>query len=450
MPRFHIVAVTADLDRALAVYTPAGAWLPFLDDVPRTKLPAVIDTMFAQVAARMDLVHWAPLPPDPSFAGDSQYCLVIISAPVLWGSAELVSTSALLSGETLSTVQRLALNIALSRLRSPVYPFDSAAQVADALAWAERAIADRTGSPLLSKVRRRCERYNYVVQFSTTAGTLYLKGGPDRIADEATLVNLLWTVRPRQLPETLAVDRVRQCWLYSALPGEPLIGPRLTTTTAAAAARALASLQKQAMTVQAVEEHLSDRRLNAIQLLRRVNRMVEGAFTSTRSAHDAVILIDAWRHSIWTIQNRCTEVDALSLPQTLVISDFWTENVLVTPDGFGFIDVGFSYWSYPFLPLWRFTRDVERQVRTGDATVAITRAFVDEWADVIPASIMIQALNSLGLLGRLFAILMASLSLDLHERGLGTELPAGYRAAYLAPRVRRVLSFVGSSCGATT
>jgi hypothetical protein len=440
MPRFHVVGISTELTHALVFRTSTGTFLPCLT-TSRVGLPSVVEAMFAQLVATTDIVHWAPLPSNHDLPGSDWYCVALIAKPVPSRGVELVPTERLLTDGALPRSQRQALSIALSRLKSPVHPFDSATQVAQALAWAERLITGQCGNHVLGRSRLRCERYNYVVEYSTTEGLMYLKGGSDRIADEAVLADRLWSLRPRQLPETVAIDRTRHCWLYRAVPGQPLTR-ELNAASAAAAARALASLQKETLDAPSVESHLFDRHLNAVDLLQRVDEIVEDACASIPSIPEDAYPITAWRRSIQTIRKRCDAVDALALPKALVISDFWTGNILVTPDGFGFIDVGYSYWSYPFIPLWRLTRDVERRLRTGDAYTVITRAFVDEWASAVPPERMLHALESFELLGRLFAVLMASLTSDLHQRGLGIELPAGYRAGYLASRVRRVLATI--------
>jgi hypothetical protein len=280
-------------------------------------------------------------------------------------------------------------------------------------------------------------RYDYVVRLGTTVGNLYFKGGLERIADEASLTDALATLTSGQVPSTITTDYASGRWLYHELAGDLLIGSAFTEQMATAAVRALASLQKRALTGSAVEEHLSRRRMCALDLFARVNETIE---ESAETPDGDAERLDQWRRESARIAGTCARIDALGHPLTLVLSDFCGRNLLLTTGGIGFIDLEQSYWSHPWLSLWHFLHDVEQSgVMRNGARHRIARAFVSEWADIVPAGTMIQALTHLPTLGRLFGILLATRELAIQERELGEKLPARYRIKRLAPYIDRLL-----------
>jgi len=452
--RFHLVAVTTDLGRTLAIQTAAGWLLPWLDDDPRTELPAQVEAALRRVAGTSEMVHEAPLASE-CVSDDVRHaaCVALIADPLESRDEGLAAVphAALMAAPALIPLQRQAWLQAIGRLRAPIAPFDSGAQVRSALAWAEEQAAAHTQARVLTAVRHRCTRYEYVVRLDTTDGVVYLKAGPERAADEGVLTDLLWKLSPRHFPETLALDIVRHRWLYRELPGELLLGPHLTEGAAAAAVRALAVVQKRALDAPLIERHLACRRLRAVDLFVRADAIVADAWsgsaaTSTSSAVTSERsswrsaqgdVIDAWRAVRPVLGQACEELDRLGLPLTLVLSDFWPRNILVTPDGIGFIDVEQSYWSYPFLSLARFLREIERMLRVGPAR--IVQAFTEAWADVVSPTTMARGLSFLPIVEGLFATLLVSRESDLQAQGLGTALPDRCRKVSLVPLLRRLV-----------
>jgi hypothetical protein len=135
----------------------------------------------------------------------------------------------------------------------------------------------------------------------------------------------------------------------------------------------------------------------------------------------------------------CVAFDGLQLPLTLVLSDFWTRNILRTSDGIGFIDVGDSYWSSPILPLWRFINDVETRLESSERVrESIEHSFVSAWADVVAPADMYAGLARLPFLGALFTILLVAEGINLEERALGGNASPDFRAAVLTPYLRAV------------
>jgi hypothetical protein len=440
--RYHVIAFTPDLGHALAIRTSAGWLLPRLDGDTRLDLPRQLHATLSDIAADVEVIHEALVAADKPAKVYHGYCTALVSPPIRHPDITAVSVSELLSVPSLVPLQRQALMTALSRLKMPVAPFDAASQVNAALTWAEQQIG-RTGARILSTVRHRCARHEYAVQFLTTHGTFHFKAGPDRVPDEARLTDRLWSISPRQFPQTFAIDDREQRWLYKELRGNVLMEDNLSVETASASVRAYAALQKRAGRSPAVEDHLAGRRLKAFDLLERVDVVLQHA-----RRHPAASEVDARPFDEWckigdAVADTCTRIDAWGLPMTLALSDFWPGNVIATPEGFGFIDLEYSFWSYPFLSLWLFLNDVERFLRAdGAARHAIEVAFVAAWADVVPPADMTRALRYLPLLGRLLRLLVESRRLDLRERGFGLELPAWYRIAYLAPFVKRCVETV--------
>jgi hypothetical protein len=441
----HLLALTRDRDGVLAIHTDAGWLLPRAEHAGQSStLASAIDAVLRRLSATAQIIHWAPLASGaggasagPGAVDRQMYAIASLSGPVVSSGAKDTPFESLLSTPALLPVQRDAVQTAVSRLRAPRLPFDSEDQVAAALEWATRAIA-ATGAQVIAAAAHRCARSSRVVRFDTTVGRMYLKAGRGRASDEARLCDLLAAIAPRRFPTTAALDTDQECWLYHAMEGEPLTGSRLSVARAMAAVDALVDLQKRTMTAAAIKTHLSTRCLRAQDLMARVCEAIE------RIWHDDAGPIEQWRTFIGLATRSCARLDELDVPLTLAFSDFWTENILMTPDGIGFIDVENAYWTFPFVPLWRFGRDVDRQLRTGGIIRRrLEQRLVEAWADTVDRRVMTQALAGFPLLGRLFGLLMASADLDRYEQELGGPLPASYRATQLRARLMSLMATPG-------
>lgn len=455
MIRLHIVAVTPDLASVVVEQTAAGWRLPSVDHVSRAGVAAAIRTTLERISATAQVVHWAPIAPDMEGVGGGGdepralgYCLAVVSGPLQAREVTCASVDSLSSGTAAVPRQRDALRIALARARTPAESFDSGPQVTAALDWAANEIVTRLAARITAVTTHRCARNYYIVAFTTTHGTFFLKAGRGVVEDEARLCELFRTVAPDQVPDGLSVDRQGDRWLYHAIPGEPLVGPRLTPARVDAVVQALVRLQKQAMNVPGVREHLASRTVRACDVLAMAGQLVTEVFRSP-SSRDAELL-DTWADAGGEMRQACARIDALGLPLTLALSDFWTENIIVTERGFGFIDLENAYWSYPFLPLWRFGLDVERRLPAEHGIRAlIDDTFTNAWADLIPPRDMRRALADFPVLGRLFDLLMAECDVNRYQRVLGADLPTGYRAARLRPRLTALIVALATGRSAT-
>jgi Phosphotransferase enzyme family len=445
MRRFHIIAVTPDLARTLVIETAAGWLLPWFDDDPRVALPHQIESILRPLVSKADIVHEAPLPDVASAHGVVQgYCAIATVAPALSADATFLENSDLQVRPAVLGFQRKAWLWALHRLRAPTSDFDCWSQVTEALAWVERHVATRVGTRVVSMMRHRCSRNEYVVRLETMGGRMYFKGGSERVADEGGLTVLLHALDPTVVPETVALDVMAGRWIYRELPGTLLSESTLTMSTVTGVVSALARLQKLTVGATSVRDHLASRSVNAVDLFLAADGIVQSTFgkcvNGQQKADERARLIDAWLSSRDALVERCLTVDRLKMPRCLVPSDFWPRNILTTPYGVGFIDLERCYWGYPFLPLWRYLHEVERALQPAErAGGQIESAFVTAWADVVAPQDMTAAFAELPLLGRLFDLLLASRELDSRERDLGSLLSKAFRADLLSRHVRRLL-----------
>jgi hypothetical protein len=446
--RFHLIVATPDLGKTLVIDTAAGWLLPWLDDDPRTELPKQIDTILRPLISDWDIVHEAPLPDSASVPDVVQgYCVAAADGPVQSTHVRFVANSDLEARPSVLALQRQAWVLGCERLRAPVADFDSHAQVSAAMAWVDHQVATRSHGRVLSIARHRCSRHEYVARIESTSGKMYFKGGVERVADEGVLTHLLHGIDGRVVPETLALDVNSGRWIYRELPGILLSESKLTLGVAVEVVSVLAKLQLRAMDAPAVRNHLADRSLTATDLFEIVDRIVGSVF-----AHELDVfqkpdelsgLFSDWGSTRDAMFQRCLAVDRLKLPQCLVFSDLWPQNILATADGVGFIDLERCYWSCPVLPLWRYSCEVERTLQTGDRSRGrIEASFAAAWADVVSSKDMTSALAELPLLGRLFGLLLTSRELDLRERDLGAPLPMIHRASLLSRHMRRLLDGV--------
>jgi hypothetical protein len=354
----------------------------------------------------------------------------------------LAPTCVLDATPALLPVQRTAVGLGLRRLQRPEAPFDTDATVAAALAWAREQMCEGYGATLTAVARHRCMRYECVMRLDTTHGPMYLKGGQARVDDEGALTELLWTIAPSHVPRTVAIDRNAHRWLYRALEGEPLRGALLTNVNLAEAVTTLAALQIRTMHDPAVRGHLRHREMTAVDLLREVDACVRQALTATALAVPPPAGLDGetWNAAVEILARECEAIDRLRLPLTLVLSDFWTRNILRVSERIGFIDLERSYWSYPILPLWRLLDDLARRSHAPEGYRAtIEHAFIAAWESIIALPDLRALVGQLPTLGKLFALLLASHELDLEEQALGLTLPPAYRLGRLGPHISSVL-----------
>jgi hypothetical protein len=446
----HLVVTTSDLKGIITVEGVDGWHLPRVEasnQTSRLSLAALLRTTLDQLTPA-ELVCWSPLPAADGGLTHDQYCVAVARTatlnPIPCAKTFIVSREQLLADGMLSQVEQSAVRTAVSRLETPMAIFDSQPEVSEALAWGECAFAEVTGARVLTPTRYRNTRHDLVVRFEFGGDAAFLKAGPGRVPDEAVLTQHLWILRPHQFPETIALDRNRYRWLYRELRGTSLASS-LTRTNILAAVRAVASLQRETLTVSAIADHLAHRRRSVAELFHEVDAVVRHTWRSVPPKSADGMLLSAWNTVGEGIMRTCIELDSLGIPSALVLSDLSVENVLVTQHGIGFIDVGNSYWSHPILPMWRFIRDSELHLEPDDprrgSTMrqAIVETFTAVWANAVPPQSLRRAFDHLWLIGRLFSILMRSHGVDRYQEALGYELPAGYRASCLAGRVRSLL-----------
>jgi hypothetical protein len=300
------------------------------------------------------------------------------------------------------------------------------------------------GKRITGVARYRHERRDLVARFETDTDAVFLKAGRERFADEAIITQYLHTVVPDLVPETIALDPLTCRWLYREIPGVMMSTEVFGLHTVIAAVRALVVLQQATLGSKHIERHVALRRQTAVDLYHAVDSYVERAWRSVPPSDAVTPVLHTWRTLRQGMVRACEAVDHLEVPLTLVPSDYWSQNILITRQGIGLIDLGNSFWSIPVLPLWRFVRDIKRRLPASDPTArestrsAIGTAFVEAWAPAIPPRIMARAIAQLWLIGRLFGIQIAAYDTDLTEQSLGIELPPGYKAVRLEGRVREL------------
>jgi hypothetical protein len=126
-----------------------------------------------------------------------------------------------------------------------------------------------------------------------------------------------------------------------------------------------------------------------------------------------------------------------------VLSDFWSRNILVTRGGIGFIDLEESYWSNPWLPLWRLLHEADQALTpAGRARPVAMEAYVSEWADTIAPETMRRAGAQLPILGRLFSVLLVQRDLRAVQRDADQALPAWYLRRTFQPYVQALVDTV--------
>jgi hypothetical protein len=440
---FHIVGFTEEGSHTLVTLTPEGLRLPSVQSEAKHTTARTLEVFLTNALECWELVHWAPLPPMRSdkaaFENPGFYCAVVTGGAIRSPHLAYVPTDILLSQRQLPWPQQDALEIALARRQRPIERFDCVEQTRTALRWAEHAIVETTGLPSSTSTIFRAARHDYVIRYDTEVEALFFKGGTFRLLDEAKTTEALHRLSPVQFPTTLARDNHLGCWLYKALDGQPL-DQQTTDTTIVSAVRALASLQKRTTASSSVRDVLADRQLDGRALFHRVDRVVRQAWSSLSGIGKDARVLAMWEAMNGGIEELCAHADGDGLPLTLVLSDFFAGNVLLSTSGVGFIDVGHSQWSFPYLSLRRFVRDLERRLgHTCGVRSLVEQAFIDEWSTQVDPRQMRRALARLPFLGELFGLLLADIDLDEHEQAVGFALPDGYRARALAPRVEALL-----------
>jgi hypothetical protein len=464
MKVFRLVITTPDLCSVIAIRSTTGWRLPRVEvanGISRMSLANHLRETVQKIASA-SIAHWAPLSPYADNAND-HYCVAITHSqePTACRGREtrdhdgaahdrllVVGRTAFLSDSPLA--EGLAMQSAMSRLEHPRAIFDSRDEFANALAWGEHHFTDATGTQPTTTTLYRGGRHELVIRFASDSDAAYLKVGAERIPFESSLTQQLWKVRPRLFSETLAVDAQTHRWLCREIEGTLLSRLSLTLDTVLTIVRALASIQIETLRLPSVASHLTQRRRTAMDLLERVNALLERIWLGLPSDAPEAPLIDVWKTLDSAMFRRCAAFDALDMPAALTLADLTEGNVLVAPGHIGFIDIVDSYWANPVLSLWRFVRRLQQDRTFSDGTwfvasthAAIVETFVEQWAPVVLPRVMAQAISDLWLPGRLLEILMFSGGMDRYEQELGQKLPAQYRATRLAVYIRELTRSFG-------
>jgi hypothetical protein len=416
---YHLVVIDPNRTHVL-VARPDAAWLlPYVRFRGHTQQAAVIKPYLARLGVDVAPIHEAPVDVaglDTSSAAPGTAHRYVAAearearevAPLAegtTGSDRLTWApieSLLSSRRALLPVQELALRTCVDRFSHAVAPFDSPEQLRTVTDWvrehAEANGAQLTGEP----IHHRMGRFDAVMAFPTTKETLYFKGGPRRIAQEAQLARALYSLMPQHFPTTRAFDETRHWWLTPGVPGTDLSIGVIDDEVWMRTMTLLATAQRKALQSPETLELLARRGFGARE-------------------HDAVVgrVMDLLAHGPYRHEwpgERLARVEARlrhtgeqfmhhDLPWTWTPADFVGINLFHDRGHVWFVDVEDSYLAPPTLAVSRLFFDLKFRVRSPQRLIErLKSAYIEAWDHVIDHDLLRRALTDTPTCGLVFAL----------------------------------------------
>jgi hypothetical protein len=391
---YHVAA----LDRAftsVVVSTPPGGWILPFTTVHRTeRVPPAIDRLLKRLDLTGQLIHEDAVVYDAARALNHAYCAVAVDTPTLPEGLMWRSISSLTSSGALLPIQHEMLTLCLARLRCPTEPFDACDHLHAITSWVTTQLNARGLEIVGAPVRYRATRSDSVIEFETTAGRAYFKGGAWRWQDEVRLAQALAQCAPEHVPYTIAADPERCWWLTLNTDGQSLDLRTADDDLLVQVVELIASLQQKVLDEPHVLQVLSDRPLTARRLreawdtlcaMAMATTTARSATTSSRADADQDADADITQAQIDLVHScvadTCDVLEAASLPPTWIHSDLWSPNIVVRPGRqIYFVDLEDYYLGPPPLALYRLLRDIRQTSPNAERLIPLlTRTYVDAW-----------------------------------------------------------------------
>jgi hypothetical protein len=308
----------------------------------------------------------------------------------------------LVSRRALIPIQETALRTCVDRFANPVAPFDTPAQLHAVKTWVAQSAAAHGAEVTGEPVHHRMGRFDTVMAFPTSRETLYFKGGPRRMAQEAHLAQALHALMPAHFPVTRGHDPERHWWLTPAVPGADLSVGVIDDEIWVRAVTLLATTQRKVLESRKALDLLAKRRFGPAQhdaaAARVVHLLAQGPYRHEWSVERLAKVEARLRHAGEQFMQH-------GLPWTWTPADFVGINLFQLAGQVWFIDVEDSYLAPPTLALSRLFFDLKFRVRTPQRLMErLKAAYVEAWGDVINADVLRRALADTPTCGLLFAL----------------------------------------------
>ncbi|MEI8308531.1 MAG: hypothetical protein WCF99_15840 [Chloroflexales bacterium] len=225
-----------------------------------------------------------------------------------------------------------------------------------------------------------------ILRTLTDRGEVYFKAVPPMFGHEPALTTALVAVAPARVAVPLAVDHARGWMLTSGIVGYSLDEqPEIERWEAAL--RSFAEVQI-----------ASTRRLDALRatgLPERPLRQLAAQVTPLLADVAATLpgrpagLSAEQRGALASLAPRlhhmCAELDSYGLPPTIEHGDFWAGQIIVSPQGFTFLDWSDSSISHPFFSLLLFLIEIEDHFpKIHDVRERLRDAYLSPWVAYTP------------------------------------------------------------------
>lgn len=432
-PHYHLVVVSDDLTYGFVVQTSSGWLLPTMVRHPGLAPPSRASVVLRRMFENVELVHEARVIPHAAGDMSHRYLAAVVSGRVLSPDVTRVSAQALLSGKALLPVQRQALLEALTRMSEPSAPFDTYTQLREAQQWMEREIDGWLNARLVSVSVQRCTRFDFVAACNTSAGTVHLKCGPDRLPTELDLTTSLRPIQPDSFPITISSDDVNKRWLYIEPPGARIWHYSFTHPDVVTTIESLSAIQKKAVPLVSSYDTI-----DALALFHSASQMIEGALHANDTPGQGRAILECWRDQQEQSLALCHQLRCLPIPFSLTVPHL--RSSIVLGRHLGMVDLSHAIWSYPFLSLWQFIREAEARLGSDCGLFSTARGIIAaQWADLVSPQVMKRGFGALPILGELFAFLLESKRLAVVERDIGHRIPSWYVSAQITSLTRNML-----------
>ncbi|GIJ44248.1 hypothetical protein Val02_11340 [Virgisporangium aliadipatigenens] len=284
--------------------------------------------------------------------------------------------------------------LANGRPSAPV-PWERRGWFDEVVNWTVGRLAAR-GIRITGRPRQRtCTLWSYVLEFPTSAGSVYFKAAPRPFAHEPSLTAMLAEWYPDDMPTVIAVEPTRHWFLTEEIDGFDVLRPepRSLDVLAQALVRYAGIQWELAARAEALRDAgVPDLRLAVLPDV--LESLLDHTSMFTGEAPESLTPgeLDALRRCVPWFRGLCRRVAALDIPETLVNTDLCCRNIAFSGAGPVFFDWAESALTTPLCSMRMFLLDVDEAFPDDDGPVGHLRdAYLACWTGSLTLEELRQA-----------------------------------------------------------
>jgi hypothetical protein len=364
----------------------------------------------------------------------------IASTESFWKPRDAATYSSIEPAEDRTLIERSIEELSSCRRKPNEAPFARPGWLQELFAWANQRL-EPWGVRLMGGFAQwNASATCSLIRLQTNKSAVWFKaaGGPNR--HELAVTGCLARLFPGYVPELLGVHAAWNGWLMREIPGRTLdhsddISPWLQT------AAALARLQVQSIGKQTELLDAACLDLRLPRLIEEINPFVgrmRRLMAAQEKASPAPLTEPQLRYLRDCLNQACSRLLELSLPDTLGHIDFNPGNILVSPGRSVFLDWAEACLTNPLVTLEYFREHFRRNF-SNDRTAleAATAAYTEPWQALVSMNDLKQA--------ALFSPLVAVFAYAVGAGARRSSEPCGNSSegAYLRSLARRMFREAG-------